>query len=151
MKFGKRGKEVGRPTLSNPAARYEACEHKKVSASTVNETIGLSIVGPSIRVGHIAVVNCPRTAINGGPIRSAQKSEYRQAMDDGKSRVGDLLCRNCRFYNMTPIELLQEQVVTAQLEADAGQASFARAAVIDELQKKTGIIDWGQIQPPPTG
>lgn len=144
----RRGGDPKRPTLSNPFERYDACEHKKVEATTVTETIGVSILGATTRLGHVAVVNCPRTTINGGPIESEPQSEYGYAMTNVRSRVGDLLCRNCRFYNMEPIELLREQALTAQLEADAGQVLQARVEAIRELQARTGITDWGQFQPP---
>jgi hypothetical protein len=106
------------------------------------------MIGPTTRLGHVAVVNCPRTTINGGPIQSEPKPEYDYAMTEVRSRVAGLLCRNCRFYSMTPIELLQEQVVTAQLDADQGRVLQARVEAIQELQDRTDITDWGQLQPP---
>ena len=66
-----------------------------------------------------------------------------------RSRVADLLCRNCRFADMTPTELLQEKATNAQLEADVARAQLARNLALQELQNNTGTLDWGQIQQPP--
>jgi hypothetical protein len=96
--------------------------------------------------GSSALLHCPLTEIKGtknGSLYNNHKGRL-PALASLREQVGDLLCRNCRYSVMTPVEVLEEQAKITRAEADRIEALAALERARDELR---GISPY--LLPPP--
>ncbi|MDB5185294.1 MAG: hypothetical protein JWN38_1102 [Candidatus Saccharibacteria bacterium] len=86
--------------------------------------------------GYRATLQCPR--LEDDP-RSSIESESRvhatqlDALESMKRLAGEVICRDCRFSSMTPVEISHERAQLATAEAERAEAYRLREIALREL------------------
>lgn len=95
--------------------------------------------------GHGAELHCPRTEDDRVAIKSDSQSHSSQAeaLASVRGLAGQLLCAECRYSSMTPVQVSIERTELAKAEADrvvAFQALEAARAEIAVLENPEGYL-----------
>jgi hypothetical protein len=94
--------------------------------------------------GYSAVLHCPRTEDDRVSITSqfTNHSSRIKALKSVEKLAGALLCRDCRFSNLTPAEVSMDRAALARAEKDRIEATRIRQEAIRELIESTGDPNW---------
>lgn len=87
--------------------------------------------------GTGAILHCPRTEDERVNIESqyGNHSSRLDALASVGRLAGELLCKDCRYSAMNPVEVMQERAALARAEAERLDGMRLRAEAIAELAK----------------
>lgn len=87
--------------------------------------------------GNGAVLHCPMTEDERVKVESqfTDHPSRSAALKSLRKNAGELLCRNCRYSNMSAIEASQERAALARAEVEQLEGIKARRQAVAELQE----------------
>lgn len=90
-----------------------------------------------MHAGYHATLHCPRTEDDRISVTSEYESDMTkvEALNSLKKLAGELVCRNCRFSSMSPVDVSNERAELARAEAERTEAFTALEQAREELRQ----------------